>query len=240
MFYVKLALMCLWCLVATLFWLPLFFLPGAFARWIRLMAWGILRVAGLRVEMEGEENLRAVRPCVFVGNHQSALDMATFGAFLPDDAFGIGKKEIAWIPVVGWCFALTGGFLINRSRPERARRTLDAVAKRLRERRQGVGIMPEGTRNLEGRGLLPFKKGAFHLAVAAQADLVVVVCAPLADRANFARRTLAPGLIRLKALPPISVQGKTEADVDELAERCRREMAEALASLDQSSEAASR
>lgn len=229
MFHLKLLIMVLWSMLISLVLLPFFWLPNAFPRWVRTLSRGVLAIAGIRAEMENKHYLEAVRPCVIMGNHQSALDFVTFGSYMPNACTGVGKKEIAYLPIVGWTYALSGGFLLDRKNRDRAVGLLSQVADHLKEKQLAVGIMPEGTRNLEGRGLLPFKKGAFHLAIEAQADIVVCVSAPLADIANFGTRTLKRGTIPILAHPPISVQGKTEADIDALMEQVRAIM---LADLD--------
>jgi 1-acyl-sn-glycerol-3-phosphate acyltransferase len=216
MFYIKFVLMCLWSVTATLLCFPFFWVPNAFPRWVRFVARGVLVIAGIRAEMKDAFHLSARRPCVIVGNHQSAFDFATFGAYIPNRCTGIGKRELAFLPLIGWYFALSGGFLIHRKNRTRAVGLLSDVAEHLREKELAVGIMPEGTRNLSGRGLLPFKKGAFHLAVEAQADIVVAVSEPLENIANFETRTLRPGTVHLVALPPIPVAGKTVAELSEI------------------------
>lgn len=231
MFYIKLVLMCLWAVLATLLVFPLFWMPNAFPRWVRFVARGVLFIAGIRAEMEGQAHLSERRPCVIVGNHQSAFDFATFGQFIPNRCTGIAKRELAFMPLIGWYFALSGGFLIHRKNRTRAVGLLSDVAAHLKKHQLAVGIMPEGTRNRAGKGLLPFKKGAFHLAVEAEADIVVIVSEPLERIANFDTRTLRPGKVKLVAFPPIPVKGKT---VDELADLVRERM---LAQLDQFSPA---
>jgi lysophosphatidate acyltransferase len=231
MFYINLVLMCLWSVLATALMFPLFWTPDAFPRWVRLVARGVLLIAGVKTRMEGHENMTVTRPCVIVGNHQSALDFATFGRYIPNRCTGIGKAELAFVPLIGWYFALSGGFLIQRKNRHQAVTLLSQVAEKLRRKRLAVGIMPEGTRNLAGRGLLPFKKGAFYMAIEAQADIVVTVSSPLEKIANFGTRTLRRGTVNMVALPPISVQGLTTDDVDALAEKVRNAMLGELARL---------
>ncbi len=224
MFYIKLVLMSLWSVTATLLVFPFFWLPNAFPRWVRFLARGVLAIAGIRAELQGQQHLDARRPCVIVGNHQSAFDFATFGRFIPDRCTGIAKRELVFLPLIGWYFALSGGFLIQRKNRMRAVGLLSEVAAHLKKHQLAVGIMPEGTRNRAGKGLLPFKKGAFHLAIEAQADIVVMVSEPLEHIANFATKTLRRGKVKLVAFPPISVQGKTIDDMDELVEQVRERM----------------
>ncbi len=226
MFYIKLSLMCLWSVLATFLLFPFFWVPNAFSRWVRFVSTGVLKIAGIDAVMEGKENMGITRPCVIVGNHQSAFDFATFGKYIPDRCTGIAKRELVYMPLIGWYFLLSGGFLINRKKRDEAVNVLSEAAAHLKKKKLAVGIMPEGTRNRAGKGLLPFKKGAFHMAKEAGADIVVAVSEPLEQIANLATRTLKPGRVRLIAMPPISVADKS---VDELMEIVREKMLTQLA-----------
>lgn len=231
MFYVKAVLMWAWAILATLLSFPFFWVPNAFPRWIRFMSRGVLAVAGIESRIVGAENLEAVRPCVIAGNHQSYFDFVTFGVHMPNGCTGVGKKEIALIPVVGWFYAISGGFLIHRKNRMRAVGLLSEVAAHLKKHNLAVGIMPEGTRNLTSAPLLPFKKGAFHLAIEAQADIVIIVSSRLETIARLETRTLRRGVVNFVALPPISVQGMTSDDIPALSETVRAKMLAALAEL---------
>ena len=76
--------------------------------------------------------------------------------------------------------------------------------------------------------LLPFKKGAFHLAVQAQVPIVPVVCANYDNVLNMKKRRFRPGTIDVTILPPISTKGLTAQDVDSLVEKTRKVMLDEL------------
>ena len=73
----------------------------------------------------------------------------------------IGKKSILWMPLFGQIYWLSGNILIDRANRARAFETLAQTAVKIKEKCLSIWIFPEGTRS-RGRGLLPFKAGAFH------------------------------------------------------------------------------
>jgi 1-acyl-sn-glycerol-3-phosphate acyltransferase len=185
---------------------------------------------GWRVEPDRPERLRDRRPCVLVGNHQSFLDVVTFGSIFPPRTVSAGKREIGRIPVFGWFYRLSGNLIIDRAHARSALASLDAAAEAMRAEKIAVWFMPEGHRN-HGQRLLPFKSGAFRLAVAAQAPVVPVVAAPLTAIADTGRRLARPGTLRVRVLEPVDTQGLQPADVAALTARVRELMQEALDAL---------
>src|SRR5450755_2909580 len=185
-------------------------------RWSRTMN----AVLGWRVEVENRDRLTGSRPAVIVGNHQSNLDAVVWAAFFPDSTVAIGKKEIALIPVFGWLFKATGNILIDRDNTDKAHASIEGAAARIRREGLLVWMAPEGHRN-QGPEMLPFKKGAFHLAIAAQVPIVPFVDGPFAPLLNAGRLMLRPGRVRVRVLEPVPTAGLAENDVDALAARVR-------------------
>ena len=138
---------------------------------------GVVRLMGWRIDVANRERMDDARPCVFVANHQSFLDVVTFGSIFPRRTVSAGKREIGRIPIFGWFYRISGNLIIDRGNPRGARDSLDEAARTIREESVSVWFMPEGHRNT-GRELLPFKTGAFRLALAAQVPIVPVVAAP--------------------------------------------------------------
>ena len=171
----------------------------AFARWF---CGGVARMMGWRIEID-RERLEAPRPCVFVSNHQSIMDVLVFGAIVPRRTVAVGKVELARIPLFGWWFVKSGNLVIDRGNSEAARKMLAAAGRRLKDEGLSVWFTPEGHRNASG-DLLPFKTGAFRLAAAAGVPLVPVVAEPL-DRVVDTTRLLAHrGRLRISVLDPVA------------------------------------
>lgn len=235
MFYLKVILTTLWSLLCCSIWIVISLFrwrsPTLFSPSVRTLSWGGLKILGYRTKLEGLEYSQ-ILPAVMVSNHQSFLDTLLLGSVWPKGVVPIGKKEIGWIPIVGWWFVLCGAKLINRKSAKEARSTLDQQLEVIR-RGFGIGITPEGTRNLSGKGLLPFKKGAFHLAIQAQVPIIAWVIAPLGNIANWQKKKLRKAVIPIAVLPPIPTQGLTEADVDSLISKVREAMLKKLEELEE-------
>ena len=172
----------------------------------RVFCRGLVRLMGWRIEVANRETLDSARPCVIVGNHQSFLDVVTFGSIFPERTVSAGKREIGRIPVFGWFYRLCGNLVIDRGDPRGARDSLEEAARTIREEGLSVWFMPEGHRNA-GRELLPFKSGAFRLALAAGVPVVPIVAERLDVIADTKRHLARPGSLRVTVLDPIPAEG---------------------------------
>jgi len=137
--------------------------------------WGEIgtAIAGVDVQVKGESHLWSHRPAVFIFNHQSAIDMLLLCKLLRRDFIGIAKKEVKRNPIFGPIFTLAGSVFVDRGNHEQAVRALEPVIDALRQG-LSVAIAPEGTRSPTPR-IGRFKKGAFHLAMAAKVPVVPIV-----------------------------------------------------------------
>jgi putative phosphoserine phosphatase/1-acylglycerol-3-phosphate O-acyltransferase len=173
-----------------------------------------LAVAGIDIDIvSGTEHLWSARPCVFVFNHQSKLDTIVVAKLLRSDFTGVAKKEAANVPGFGQFFRLAGVAFIDRSDPAKAREALAPAVQKLRDGTSLV-MAPEGTRSATPR-LGPFKKGAFHIAMQAQAPMVPVVLRNVGELMWRGSQVLRPGTIEVCVLPPIDTsdwQRETIAD----------------------------
>lgn len=179
----------------------------------------------ITVEVEGEEHLQT-RPAVMVGNHQSMLDILYLGRMFPKKAAIMAKRELQWTPLGPWMF-MSGAVFIDRGNSSNARMSLETAGQKVKSKGISLMMYPEGTRHCqEEPSLLPFKKGAFHLAVQAGIPIIPVVCE------NYWRLyhkgVFDTGTIKLRVLPPIPTTSLTVADVSELAARVRDQMLDTL------------
>lgn len=194
----------------------------------RIFSWGACKICGIHVRYFGTENLVQPTPCIYVGNHQSGMDMATYGAIIPRNMKVIGKTELKWIPIFGFFLWAAGNVLIHRADRKRSISGLDEAVEEIKKRGVSIWIFPEGTRNDTGEGLLPFKKGAFHMAIAAQIPIVPLVSSTLKNIAILETPDIQGGNVTVKVLPPIHTAGMTKDDVDKLSALVREKMLAAL------------
>lgn len=187
---------------------------------------------GLRVEVTGEENLTIRRPCVYVANHQSFVDAAVLGRIYPAETVLVGKKELRHFPLFGWIYVTTGNILIDRSNHTSAIQRMMDAAEAVRSRGVSVWMFPEGTRGDRPGDLLPFRKGAFHLAIAGQVPLVPIVVSPLEPLISVRHFRIRPGTVRVAILEPIETDGLTHEDVSQLLQKTRERMLETLRNLE--------
>jgi lysophosphatidate acyltransferase len=89
----------------------------------------------------------------------------------------MAKKELQWTPLLGQYMTFSGAVFVDRGNNSRAVQSLRAAGEAIKARGTSLWMFPEGTRSLRPQpDLLPFKKGAFHLAIQAGVPVVPVVC----------------------------------------------------------------
>ena len=138
---------------------------------------------------------------VFIGNHQNTYDLVTISRGAMPGVVTVGKKSLKWIPIFGLIYWLSGNIMIDRKNSGKARDTLSLTGDKMRERNLSIWMFPEGTRS-RGKGLLPFKTGAFRLAVAEQKAIVAVVCSDLNNgKIKFNRWN--NGVVIVESLDPV-------------------------------------
>lgn len=167
-------------------------------------------------------------PVVYIVNHQDLLDTFYFAKIWPKNCSGVGKKELAWVPVFGAAFWLAGNIFINRGDKDKAHAVVDQMVEKITSLNRSIFIMPEGTRS-RGKGLLPFKKGAFLTAIKAGVP-IVPLCVSSTKNVTLSDWAPKPGLIEF--LEPISTEGLSEKDAERLALECHDLMKAKIAELD--------
>ena len=164
-----------------------------------------LAVAGIHLRIQGESNLFAHRPAVFIFNHQSALDMPILAKLLRHGFTGVAKIEVKKVPGLGRFMRMADVAFVDRSNTSQALAALAPAVERLRG---GISLVlsPEGTRTPTPR-LAPFKKGAFHVAMQAGVPIVPIVIRNSGELMPRGTWVLRPGVVDVVVLPPVSVKG---------------------------------
>jgi 1-acyl-sn-glycerol-3-phosphate acyltransferase len=171
-----------------------------------------------RFDVDGEPPSDPRRPYVVVSNHESYADIFLVSHF-PWEMKWLAKDTIFKIPVMGWMMRMVKDIPVERGERKSAILAMQQCRDRL-ERRVSVMIFAEGTRSRTD-DLLPFKDGAFRLAIDSGVPILPIALAGTRDcmaKGSFAfRRARA----KARVLAPISTEGLTRADVAGLRERTR-------------------
>ncbi len=137
--------------------------------------WGAriwVKASGTDVKVRGLENLEENESYVFVSNHRSYLDTASLYVFAGKRMGLVAKRELLKIPIFGWGMSTANVIAIDRTNRERARKSMEK-ARKIMDEGYSFGVFAEGTRAMPGE-LLPFKKGAIHLALQTKAPIIPV------------------------------------------------------------------
>ncbi|XP_009887161.1 PREDICTED: 1-acyl-sn-glycerol-3-phosphate acyltransferase alpha [Charadrius vociferus] len=192
-------------------------------KYLCMSLWPLKYIFGMKIVVKGKENLRTKKPFVLVMNHQTSLDIMVMMEMLPSRCVPIAKKEILYMGTFGLACWLSGLIFIDRKKREESITTLTEVAHSLHKENFRVLIFPEGTRN-HGGSMLPFKRGAFQLAVKAQVPIIPVVISSYQDFYNQKEKRFTPGKSIIQILPEVETFGLGPDDVPKLTEQVRDSM----------------
>ncbi len=168
-----------------------------------MLAW-IRFSVGISYEVAGWENVPAF-PVVVMAKHQSAWETLFMQGRLPPQCW-IVKKELLWLPFVGWCLLAIRAIAINRSSGQNAREQIVEQGARRLQQGMWVSIFPEGTRTAPG------KVGRYGIGGAMLATRTGTPILPIAHNAGeywpryaFRKR---PGTVKVVIGPLIQTRGR--------------------------------
>lgn len=131
--------------------------------WIsKLFSGGILLITGIRLKVEGLENIDPNATYVFVSNHASQFDITALQYGVPNRLAMIYKKELSKIPLFGWQLAAGPYVSIDRKNAESALKSIQKAKEVMKEKNVSILVFAEGTRSPDGQ-VQEFKRGAFRL-----------------------------------------------------------------------------
>ena len=183
---------------------------------------------GIDVKVIGEEKLKN-KPFIIISNHQSTLDIVVLGRMFPKGCTVTAKKSLKYIPLLGWFMALSGTFFLDRSNREKSVKTLNKGLQQIKEKKRALWIFPEGTRSYAtDLNILPFKKGAFHMAQQGNIPIIPIVVSNTSTIMNPKNKVFNRGVITIKVLDPVSAEGLAKEDVGKFSETIRESMLKEL------------
>ena len=130
-----------------------------------------INIIGMEIEVEGFENIPD-KTCVFMGNHQSILDIPVMRYSTQRTLDFVAKKELAKAPLIGYWITHVKSVTIDR---DNVREGMKAINQAVNNIKDGYNftIFPEGTRSKDGK-IHEFKKGSVKIATKSKAPIVPV------------------------------------------------------------------
>jgi 1-acyl-sn-glycerol-3-phosphate acyltransferase len=193
-------------------------------QWSRAVLWA----SAVPVLAYGMDRVDWKSPQVLVSNHVSFYDVFALAGILPAPYAFMAKKELERIPFFGMAWKAAGHISIDRSDRASALQSLRRAGESIRRQRSTVVIFPEGTRSLTGT-MLPFKKGAFTLAMEAGVPVVPVVVHGSAEIQRPGSLRIRPRTIHVHFGKPMHPDDHAEEGVDGFMKAVRSRMEAMLA-----------
>jgi 1-acyl-sn-glycerol-3-phosphate acyltransferase len=186
--------------------------------------WLILRIAGISLTVRGLENIDSSEQYVFMVNHQSNIDIPVLVQSLAHFQLRwIAKKELLWVPLLGWAMWATKHITVNRRDPSDAVKSLERAKQRMAA---GISVVvfPEGTRSRNGK-LLPFKKGGFLLALQTGKNIVPITINGSGQLLPSGDWRLRSGNVEVVVEKPIMIATYRAGSIRLLSDRVRQAIA---------------
>lgn len=182
-----------------------------------------LALIGVRIQVNGLENLEKNQSYIIVCNHRTTLDFIVSAAAYPGVFRFLAKSELMRIPIFGWVVKKMCLTVDRRNAASRAQSIL-ALKEQL-ETGWSVFVYPEGSRNQSDQDLAPFFDGAFRLAIQTGAPIAVQTLVGMERIAGpGSELKMRPGLARIYWDAPVTSTGMSMRDLDDLKQSVRERM----------------
>jgi 1-acyl-sn-glycerol-3-phosphate acyltransferase len=185
-----------------------------------------LAMVGVKVKVTGLENLDPQQAYILTPNHQSFIEVPLFVTYLDRYPAYLAKKEVFKYPIFGYGIGLIKVVSVDRSNSPAAVESAKQATENIRQGKSYM-VYPEGTRSKDGK-LLPFKKGAFMMAIDAGVPVVPVTVSGATKIMPKGEFKLFPSTVHIIVHEPISTAGYSRNNVAELMERTREKIYSAL------------
>ena len=224
-----------WLIIVTVFWtvffssiilltFPFDFTGGRFLNnLIRLWARLIFASVGIKVKINGLSNLDLNKNYIFAPNHSSSLDIPLMLGFTPLWLVPIAKKELRWIPFLGWAMKLAGHIFIDRSNHDKAMESLNKIKISINKKPRSILIFPEGSRTNNGQ-LKRFKSGGLTLGIKTGFDIVPVLISGTYRSLKKGSMGFSRNLLTIDFGIPIKIENYSEEQRKSLSEKVFNEV----------------
>jgi len=184
---------------------------------IRFLFGILIKLMGIKLIVTGTENIIPDKPYLIMGNHQSLFDIFVVPAAMPLCFVGVEAAYHFYLPVWGYLIRKWGNISIERKNLKKAIASIE-IAKKTLLSGLSIGIFPEGHRTLTGK-MTPFKKGPFHLAKGAGADILPFGVNGLFAYQQKGSMDIRPGIVKVNIGKPIQYETIKNLSIDETRQR---------------------
>jgi len=182
--------------------------------WAKFLLWA----SGVRVEVEGLQNIDPAGSYIFMANHTSYIDTPVVLANIPVQFRFLAKRGLFQIPFLGTHLSRAGHIPVPREDPRAAVKTLQLAADTIQQKKISLFIFPEGGRSHDGV-LTEFKEGGAYIAIRAAVPVVPLVMTGGTHVLAYGAGVVQSGKITLRILPPIPTAGLTLKDRGKLTQQ---------------------
>jgi len=200
-------------------WRSLSFFQNLWVEWL-------LKTNGIRLRVDGMENLKKDQSYILVSNHASILDILGIISAAPFPVRFLAKKSLLWFPLFGWVMYFSGHILIDRESAQSALRSLKKAPSLLKK---GISLIvfPEGTRSPDGE-VKEFKRGAFLLAQHSKFPVVPISTIGTYEMLPRHGWCFWPGTIHIRMGEPIPTRDLSHRELKDLKGKVRATIIENL------------
>lgn len=190
--------------------------------WARNWAKSLLWLNGIPARIEIGQEAAALPQAIYMSNHESGIDILLLLLAIRQDVRFLAKRELFFVPFMGWSMWLAGFVPVDRLRTDRAKDVLSELDRRLAS---GISILvfPEGTRSRDGV-LGPFKKSGFLTALKSGVPIVPVAVSGARAVLGAQGMVIRRGPVTARVGRPIATAGLGVHDRADLMARVRREI----------------
>ena len=168
----------------------------------RFWAWTLMKIGGIKLEITGLENLPEDETVIYMPNHQSDLDWPIIFRVVPGQYLFLAKQELFNAPVFGAYMKLQEYIPIERSNIRKSFKTYQTMITLIKSG-NSIVIFPEGTRSFNDK-LGKFKPSSFSILQETKVRVVPIVIDGSTNIQRRGTKSITPGKVRIKILPPIS------------------------------------
>lgn len=191
--------------IVALIFFPWVFITGDIMPLYRAGIWGAwtgIRLAGVKVQIVGLDDLDAKRTYIFMANHASNLDPPILIPLIPTRTSVMAKRELFSYPILGKALRMASLVPVDRGDRDAGIAAVNAAAEVVKQE-INMTIFVEGGRSSDGK-LLPFKKGPFYLAEECQVPVVPVTVSGTHYVMPKKRLAIKPGPVTVTFHQPIT------------------------------------